>query len=217
MTTLMLLPDGMRRWSQANGVSLEEGYAAMTDKLVEFTGWAKEEGIRTLYVTTYSAANLQRPAPVVTTFLRAFSEVARRCHSDYAFDFSGAVDLVPEPYVAEMAELRDKSNQDSELTLHYVVGMSLSHEVVGIFNKFNGKVPAMTEELLANNAYVPEPVDFIIRMGGAFRMSSFFPLMSPFAELYFSPRLMPDMTRADLTAALEDLRSRDRRFGGYPA
>lgn len=217
MTNLMLLPDGMRRWSLENGVSLEESYAAMTDKLVEFTGWAREEGFKTLYITTYSAANLQRPEPVVTIFLRAFNEMARRCHGDCAFDFSGAVDLVPERYVAEMEELRDKSNKDAEFTLHFVLGMSLSHEITGIFNRLNGKIPEMTEEILAEHAYVSEPVDFIIRMGGAQRMSSFFPMMSPFAELYFSPHLMPDMTRADFEAALKDLRGRDRRFGGYPA
>jgi undecaprenyl diphosphate synthase len=218
VTNLMLLPDGMRRWSQVNGVSLGESYRAMTDKLVEFTGWAREEeGISTLYITTYSAANLRRPQSVVTTFLGAFNDLARRCHGSCNFDFSGAVDLVPAPYIAELEELRDKSDKESEFTLHFVLGMSLSHEIVGIFNRLNGKIPAMTEDILASNAYVPEPVDFIIRVGGASRMSSFFPLMSPFAELYFSPVLMPDMTRADFDAALRDLRGRDRRFGGYPA
>jgi undecaprenyl diphosphate synthase len=95
--------------------------------------------------------------------------------------------------------------------------MSLSHEVISIFNKFNGKIQAMTKDILASSAYVPKQVDFIIRTGGAIRMSSFFPLMSPYAELLFSSVLFPDMTRADFDTALQDLRGRDRRFGGYPA
>lgn len=216
MTNLMLLPDGMRRWSQAHGVSLDDGYTAMADKLVEFMGWAREEGVRTLYVTTSSAANFTRPESAVTTFLVAFNDVVRRCHDTCNFDFSGSLDLVPDPYLAELDDLRDKSDKESEFTLHYILGMSLSHEVISIFNKLNGKVPALTEEILASNAYVPEQVDFIIRTGGAVRMSSFFPLLSPYAELYFSPVLFPDITRAGFDTALQDLRKRDRRFGGYP-
>jgi undecaprenyl diphosphate synthase len=214
---MMLLPDGMRRWSQARGVCLDDGYAAMADKLIEFIGWAREEGITALYITTSSAANFGRPESAVTTFLVAFNDVAKRYHDNCNFDFSGLLDLVPERYLTELEELREKSDKESEFTLHYILGMSLSREVIGIFNKFNGKIAAMTEEILASNAYVPEQVDFIIRTGGAIRMSSFFPLMSPYAELYFSPVLFPDMTRADFDTALQSFRQRDRRFGGYPA
>ncbi|GAA0565700.1 undecaprenyl diphosphate synthase family protein [Actinomadura livida] len=217
MTNLMLLPDGMRRWSQEQGVSLDDGYTAMADKLIDFIGWAKEDGITTLYITTSSAANFSRPEAAVTTFLVAFNDVARRCHGDCNFDFSGSLDLVPEEYLTELEELRDKSDKDSGFTLHYILGMSLTREVIGIFNRYNGKIPAMTEEILTESAYVTKPVDFVIRTGGAIRMSSFFPLMSPYAELHFSPVLFPNMTRADFDRALKDLRGRERRFGGYPA
>jgi undecaprenyl diphosphate synthase len=213
---MMLLPDGMRRWSQAHGGSLDDGYTAMADKLIEFFGWAREEGITTLYITTSSAANFSRPESAVTTAMDAWNDVARRCFGNCNFDFSGSLDLVPDRYLIELEELRDKSDKESEFTLHYIFGMSLSREVIGIFNKFNGKIPAMTEDILTSNAYVPEQVDFLIRTGGAIRMSSFFPLMSPYAELYFSPVLFPDITRADFDAALQDLRGRDRRFGVYP-
>ena len=198
-------------------MSLDAGYAAMADRLVEFVGWAREEGVSTLYVTASSAANYGRPEAAVSTFMSAFVDVAQRCHDDYGFDFSGSLDLVPEVYLTELGELRDKACRDSGFTLHYILGMSLSHEVIGIFNRFNGKIPVMTEEVLAGSAYVARPVDFLIRTGGAVRMSSFFPLMSPYAELYFSPLLFPDMTRADFDVAMRDLRGRDRRFGGYPS
>jgi undecaprenyl diphosphate synthase len=217
MTNLMLLPDGMRRWSQEHDVSLDDGYTAMADKLIEFIGWAREEGVTTLYITTSSAANFSRPESAVTTFLVAFNDVAQRCHGNCNFDFSGSLDLVPDRFLTELEELRDKSDKESEFTLHYILGMSLSHEVISIFNKFNGKIQAMTKDILASSAYVPKQVDFIIRTGGAIRMSSFFPLMSPYAELLFSSVLFPDMTRADFDTALQDLRGRDRRFGGYPA
>ncbi|MGW0761165.1 undecaprenyl diphosphate synthase family protein [Streptomyces sp. NPDC002814] len=216
MTNLMLLPDGMRRWSQKQGISLGESYAAMTDKLVEFTDWAREEGFTTLYVTVSSVANYSRSESAVATAMNAFNEVVRRCHDSLNFSFSGTLDVVPEPWLSELEALQEKSDKQSDFTLHYILGMSLSREIADIFNKFNGKIPAMTEEILADNAYVPEPVDFLIRPGGHVRMSSFYPLMSPFVEMYFCPTLLNDMTRADFDAALEDLRGRDRRYGVYP-
>jgi len=216
VTNLMLLPDGMRRYSQEQGVSLEEGYAAMSDKLAEFTGWAREEGFTALYVATCSRANLRRPEPVVATFLGAFRKVAQQWHGRCNFNFSGSFDLVPNDYRTELEAMRDASDKESDFTLHFVFGMSLSHEITGIFNKFNGNVPAMTDEILAGSAYVPEPVDFVMRPGGHTRMSDFYPLMSPFAELHFSSVLFPGMTRDDFNAALEDLRKRERRYGGYP-
>src|SRR5262245_25973284 len=124
---MMLLPDGMRRWSQAHDVSLDDSYAAMADKLIEFIGWAREEATTTLYVTTSSAANFSRPEPAVTTFLVAFNDVARRCHDNCNFEFSGSLDLVPDRYLIELEELRDKSDKESEFTLHHILGMSLSH------------------------------------------------------------------------------------------
>ncbi|HEX6760445.1 MAG TPA: undecaprenyl diphosphate synthase family protein [Propionibacteriaceae bacterium] len=212
----MLLPDGMRRWSQKQGVSLDDSYAAFANKLVEFAGWVRGEGFTTLYVAVSSVANYGRSKSVVATAMNAINDVVRQCHDNLNFDFSGTLDIVPDPYLTELKTLRDKSNKASEFTLHFVLGMSLSREIIGIFNKFNGKIPAMTEDILASNAYVPEPVDFIIRLGGHVRMSSFYPLMSPFAEMYFSPLLLPDMTRADFDTALQDLRGRDRRYGVYP-
>ncbi|MGW2487696.1 undecaprenyl diphosphate synthase family protein [Streptomyces sp. NPDC001606] len=216
MTNLMLLPDGMRRWSIENGVSLDEGYKAMADKLEEFIGWTREEGIKTLYITTSSVKNFNRPEAAVTTFLDAFDDLAQRVHGSCNFAYSGSLDLVPERYLESLETMRKASDADSDFTVHYILGMSLSREVIGIFNKLNGKIPVMTEEILASNAYVPEQVDFVIRTGGAVRMSSFFPLMSPYAELYFSPLLFPDVTRADFDAAMKDLRNRERRYGGYP-
>jgi len=216
VTNLMLLPDGMRRWSEKHGVPLDDSYEAMTNKIVEFTGWVREEGFTAFYVALSSVANYGRSESVVATAMNAINDIARQCHEDLDFNFSGTLDVVPDRYLTELEELRDKSNKKSDFTLHFVLGMSLSREIVDIFNKFNGKVPAMTEEILASNAYVPEPVDFIIRAGGHIRMSSFYPLMSPFAEMHFSPILMPDMTRADFDNALKDLRGRDRRYGVYP-
>jgi undecaprenyl diphosphate synthase len=59
---------------------------------------------------------------------------------------------------------------------------------------------------------LPDP-DLIIRTGGELRLSNFLLWQGAYAELYFSRRLWPDFTGADLIAAIADFQSRRRRFG----
>ncbi|MBL8983257.1 MAG: undecaprenyl diphosphate synthase family protein, partial [Gemmatimonadetes bacterium] len=57
-------------------------------------------------------------------------------------------------------------------------------------------------------------VDLLIRTGGEQRLSDFLLWECAYAELVFSRRMWPEFSTADFDAAIEDFRSRDRRFGG---
>jgi undecaprenyl diphosphate synthase len=59
----------------------------------------------------------------------------------------------------------------------------------------------------------PQP-DLFIRTGGERRLSNYLLWNLAYTELYFSDVLWPDFTEADLDAALDDFRQRERRFGG---
>ncbi|HET7459487.1 MAG TPA: polyprenyl diphosphate synthase, partial [Gemmatimonadaceae bacterium] len=66
----------------------------------------------------------------------------------------------------------------------------------------------------ADHQHEPAPdVDLVIRTGGERRLSDFLLWECAYAELHFSTRYWPDFGDADLTAALQDFASRDRRFG----
>ena len=71
------------------------------------------------------------------------------------------------------------------------------------------------EDTLAAQLYTagqPDP-DLIIRTGGEYRTSNFLLWQGAYAELVVSETLWPDFTPADFDAALEEYRSRHRRFG----
>jgi undecaprenyl diphosphate synthase len=57
-------------------------------------------------------------------------------------------------------------------------------------------------------------VDLLIRTGGEKRLSDFLLWESAYAELLFTDRMWPDFGEADLEAALEEFKRRERRFGG---
>ena len=60
-------------------------------------------------------------------------------------------------------------------------------------------------------------VDLLIRTGGEQRLSDFLLWESAYAELVFTERMWPDFDTADLEAAVEEFRRRERRFGRLPA
>src|SRR2546426_232092 len=59
-------------------------------------------------------------------------------------------------------------------------------------------------------------VDLLIRTGGEQRLSDFLLWECAYAELYFTERMWPDFAPADLAAAIEEFRARERRFGTLP-
>jgi undecaprenyl diphosphate synthase len=71
-------------------------------------------------------------------------------------------------------------------------------------------------ELLGQALNVREPVpdvDLLIRTGGEQRLSDFLLWECAYAELVFTPRLWPDFDSHDLSAALREFHTRERRFG----
>jgi undecaprenyl diphosphate synthase len=57
-------------------------------------------------------------------------------------------------------------------------------------------------------------VDLLIRTGGEQRLSDFLLWECAYAELYFTDRMWPEFTPADLAEAVNEFHARDRRFGG---
>jgi undecaprenyl diphosphate synthase len=67
-------------------------------------------------------------------------------------------------------------------------------------------------EQYLDTAGIPDP-DLLIRTGGEQRLSNFLLWQSAYAELYFSSVLWPDFDDDEFMKAIEEYRSRQRRFG----
>lgn len=59
---------------------------------------------------------------------------------------------------------------------------------------------------------VPDP-DMIIRTSGEKRLSNFMLFQSAYSELFFLPKYWPDLTSNDVKSAIDEFKSRKRRFG----
>lgn len=73
----------------------------------------------------------------------------------------------------------------------------------------------VTEATISERLYThgcPDP-DLLIRTSGERRISNFLLWQVAYAELFISPVLWPDWSRANLYEAILDFQQRDRRFG----
>ena len=70
---------------------------------------------------------------------------------------------------------------------------------------------------LTNDGSRAPDVDLLIRSGGEQRLSDFLLWECAYAELYFTPRMWPEITPADLETAVREFQQRERRFGRVPA
>ena len=73
-----------------------------------------------------------------------------------------------------------------------------------------------TEEEFRARLYAPDMHDpeLVIRTGGERRLSNYLLWQAAYSELVFTDELWPDFSRRSFAAALAELASRERRFGG---
>ena len=79
------------------------------------------------------------------------------------------------------------------------------------------KIDAINEKEIEKNLYtngLPDP-DLIIRTGGDSRLSNFLLWQAAYTELMFFKKPWPDFSKNDFLKAINEFKSRERRFGGH--
>ena len=64
-----------------------------------------------------------------------------------------------------------------------------------------------------NTTGIPDP-DLLIRTSGEMRISNFLLWQLSYTEIHVTKKFWPEFDREDFLAALDDYKSRSRRFGG---
>jgi undecaprenyl diphosphate synthase len=137
----------------------------------------------------------------------------------------GRRDRLPGPVLHEIEKAEWATAGGRRLHLRVAIDYSsrdaIAHAAAGAVRALtNGTQPApelLAQELMHALTAESGEVDLLIRTGGEKRLSDFLLWESAYAELVFTDRMWPDFNEADLDAALEEFRRRERRFGGVPA
>jgi len=222
-----VIMDGNGRWALARGMARSEGHRAGVDAVCRVIEAAPRLGIGTLTLFAFSSANWQRsPGEVrpllalIEQFLRGITPtcVERRVR----LSVIGRRDRLPVGLRAAIQAAEASTVEGHNLHLRLAVDYSGREAILRAACRMYTAVEisrAAFARLLAGMGPEGESspdVDLLIRTGGEQRLSDFLLWECAFAELYFTEKAWPDFGAADLEAAMEEFRSRDRTFGRVP-
>ena len=122
-------------------------------------------------------------------------------------------------YIKNLEELtKNNDGMLLNLAMNYGGRSEIVRATRGIVKWFSDgkiKLEDIDEKLFAKHLYTDgqNDPDLIIRTAGEKRLSNFLLWQSAYSELYFVEKNWPDFNREDLIDALNDYKSRKRRYG----
>jgi undecaprenyl diphosphate synthase len=212
-----IIADGNGRWARKNGLSVDAGHEAAADTLKARLTDAAELGIKQLTVYAFSTENWSRPAPEVHGLMEMFArrisiETPALHREGVRMRFVGRRERIPEALIEEMDRAESLTGSNERMTLFIGFDYGGRAEIADAARRFDGS----SEEEFRRCLYAPDMHDpeVIIRTGGEQRLSNFLLWQAAYSELVFREELWPDFGREALEQSLQDLTSRQRRFGG---
>lgn len=215
--------DGNGRWAAARNIPRVKGHQAGVEALRRIVAAAPNHGIGIITVYAFSADNWRRPADEVEdliSLLRSYldTDTEKLVRDGVRLTIFGRRDRLSESLVTEIERSEAATQWGDALHLRVAIDYSARETIMAAARAAAG-LPEVTREmfgkLVAGGVDLAD-VDLLIRTSGEQRLSDFLLWESAYAELFFTKRLWPDFTEADLVEALADFRQRERRFGGTP-
>ena len=184
---------------------------------------ARDRGVRTLSVYTFSTENWSRPDDEVTGLFGLIDGAVRQ-HTDELIDEGVRVNVIgrlheaPPDIQRSIRTAEERTRGGSRMTLNICFNYSGRAEIIDAVRALVASAASpgdVDEAHLAEHLYTAgQPdVDLLIRTGGDVRTSNFLIWQAAYAELIFSDKFWPDYTPDDFDAAVDEFARRERRFG----
>jgi undecaprenyl diphosphate synthase len=226
-----IIMDGNGRWAKARSLPRTAGHKKGVDAVRRTVEAARELGIGTLTIFSFSSENWRRPEEEVSDLmglLRFYlrSEVAELHRAGVRLRVIGDRTRLSEDINRLIDNAEGLTHDNRVMTLVVALSYGSRLEIVHAARRLAEEVVAgrlspetIDEDALSARLYtadIPDP-DLIIRTSGEKRISNFLLWQAAYAELVFVDTLWPDFTKRDLEAAIEEFHRRERRFGATTA
>jgi undecaprenyl diphosphate synthase len=214
--------DGNGRWASARGWPRTAGHRAGAESLRRTIEAAPDLGIGTLTFYAFSSDNWKRPAGEVSTLMSLFERYLREqtaecVENGVRVSVIGRRDRLSLAICAAIEEMENATARGTRLHVRIAVDYSSRDAILEVVRRIRN-APEVSREvfgrMLAGSSVEASNVDLLIRTGGEKRLSDFLLWECAYAEFSFTPVMWPEFTGADLKAAVQDYRGRERRFGG---
>lgn len=207
-----LIMDGNGRWATSKALPRSAGHLQGAKALEAVIKEAPKLGIKELSAYVFSTENWTRDESEVAHIMMTFLEYLMRMEAK-AIKEGVRVLVVGDRYdnrlpaemlgaIERIESVTRKGNRlKLNLAFNYGGESDILHGVSGAsaYAKAHGIDPSkMSSELLRQHLFSAEvpDMDLLIRTGGEYRLSNFFPIQTRYAELYFTSVCWPDFHRS---------------------
>lgn len=225
---IAIIMDGNGRWAKQRGLPRLEGHRRGVEAVRTVIDAARELGVGCVTLYAFSVENWKRPEDEVGGLMQLLEtflarELANLVKNRVRLRTIGRTEALPAGARAALAAATAATAHFTEHTLVLALNYGARTEVLDAARAYAEAVAAgrtslddtATWEGFARHLYtrdLPDP-DLVIRTSGEKRISNFLLLQAAYAEFVFTPVLWPDFGKADLVAAIDEFRRRERRFG----
>ncbi len=223
-----IIMDGNGRWAKQRGLPRAEGHRRGVEAVRRSVKAAPELGIRILTLFSFSSENWSRPATeiddlmgLIKRFIR--SDLAQLHANNVRIWVIGGTERVDPDLLALIEDAKRMTAGNTSLDLVIAFNYGARAEITRAVRRLAERVAAgemkpsdiTADEIGAalDTAGLPDP-DLLIRTSGEIRLSNFLLWQCAYTELVFLDSYWPEFDKAQLAAAVEEFRRRNRRYGG---
>lgn len=211
---IAVIADGNGRWATRKGLPRADGHEQGLHKIEDMMHWCVDLKVPVLSVYVFSLDNWKRPKEETDNLARLaehyFERYEEFAQNNIKVVISGVEDNFEPSTIEKMGRVQRETAHCDGLILNLCANYSGRREIVDAVAK-----GARTEEEITAALYQDLPMpDLIIRTGGHQRLSDFLLWQSPYAELYFTETLFPDLSLGEMKHAIKRYEATQRKFGG---
>lgn len=224
---LAVIMDGNGRWAEQRRRPRLIGHRAGARAVNLCMEFCLEQGVEALTLFAFSSENWGRPQEEVSGLMRLFTGTLDRDVDDLhrrgiRLRFIGDDTRFSPDIRRRMQAGEALTAGNTRMTLTIAASYGGRQDIVEAARVLATEVAAgrmrpedIDEAAFARHVALPDlpAPDLLIRTGGDQRISNFLLWQAAYTELWFTPRLWPELDAATLQHAFDDYARRQRRFG----
>lgn len=209
-----IIPDGNRRWAQANGYSKEKGYAYGLSPGINLLRTAQNYGVKELTYYGFTMDNCKRPAEQLAAFSKACVEAINMITKDkVSLLVIGNTDSKCFPKELKKYTTRTDFNGGG-IKVNFLVNYGWEWDLCAgnVRKNEHGSSHRNLKNMLHSKDI--SRIDLIVRWGGMRRLSGFLPVQSVYSDFYVINEYWPDYSDQQFLDALTWYDKQDVTLGG---
>ncbi|KKB96076.1 Ditrans,polycis-undecaprenyl-diphosphate synthase ((2E,6E)-farnesyl-diphosphate specific) [Candidatus Arcanobacter lacustris] len=222
-----IILDGNGRWAESRGLPRIMGHKKGAERIREILKACIKLDIPYLTLYVFSIENWDRPTGEVKYLMDLLSyylkeEIANIHKNNVKLKVIGNTTLLHEDIQKDIEYGTNLTKDNQKLTLNIALSYSGREEILMATKKIAQNIldqkisiDEINEAFFAKQLYtdqIPDP-DLLIRTSGEQRLSNFLLWQLAYTELFFTNTLWPDFSIDDFLQAINNFKSRERRYG----